>query len=151
MFHLISVCVLCFFPRLCIKCYLNGCDRLSIRVKNATHYPTSIVTGLCKELLSYLNVARLFHKSSSIFCSSVSFGQLDSKELESPLKVGLQEVLFGRLQGEEEETGGETEMSERRGFSRYKGSFINTYSENMYIYIIIFNIQKMLKIALFFN
>lgn len=80
------------------------------------------VTGLCKEVLSYLNVARLFHKSSSIFCSSVSFGQLDPKELESPLKVGLQEVLFGGLEGE---TGGETEKSQKRGFSRNFACFRN--------------------------
>lgn len=55
-----------------------------------------------EKLLPYLDVTRLLHEPSGILCSSVSFRELDPEELESPLKVCLQEVLFGRL----EERGG---------------------------------------------
>lgn len=47
---------------------------------------------------SYLYVAGLFHKPSSILFSSVPFGQLHPKELQSPFKVCLQKVLLGSLQ-----------------------------------------------------
>lgn len=53
--------------------------------------------------ISYLDVAGLLHEPSGVLCSSVSFGELDSEELESPLEVCLQQVLFRRLEGGEEE------------------------------------------------
>lgn len=53
--------------------------------------------------ISYLDVAGLLHEPSGVLCSSVSFGELDSEELESPLEVCLQQVLFRRLEGDEEE------------------------------------------------
>lgn len=48
----------------------------------------------------YLDVAGLLHKPAGVFCGSVTFGELDSKELESTFKVRLQEVLFRRLKGD---------------------------------------------------
>lgn len=53
--------------------------------------------------VSYLDVAGLLHEPSGVLCSSVSFGELDSEKLESPLEVCLQQVLFRRLEGDEEE------------------------------------------------
>lgn len=46
----------------------------------------------------YLDIAGLLHKPAGVLGSSVAFRELDSEELESPFKVGLQEVLFRRLE-----------------------------------------------------
>lgn len=51
-------------------------------------------------LLPHLDVAGLLHEPAGILCSSVTFRQLDSEELESPFKVRLQKVLFRRLEGD---------------------------------------------------
>lgn len=55
---------------------------------------------LCAGSISYLYVAGLLHKPSRVLCCSVTFRKLDSEELESPFKVGLQEVFFGCLEGD---------------------------------------------------
>lgn len=46
----------------------------------------------------YLYVAGLLHEPAGVLCSSVAFRELDSEELESPLKVCLQEVLLRCLE-----------------------------------------------------
>lgn len=51
-------------------------------------------------LLPHLDVAGLLHEPAGILCSSVTFRQLHSEELESPFKVRLQEVLFRCLEGD---------------------------------------------------
>lgn len=48
----------------------------------------------------YLYIAGLLHEPAGILCSSVAFRELDSEELESPLKVCLQEVLLRCLERE---------------------------------------------------
>lgn len=54
--------------------------------------------SVCK--CPYLDVAGLFHKPAGVLCCSVAFRELDSEELESPLKVSLQEILLRRLEGD---------------------------------------------------
>lgn len=62
----------------------------------------------------YLDVAGLFHEPAGILCCSVAFRELDSEELESALEIGLQKVLFGRLQ----RARGGQEQSRSRGDGR---------------------------------
>lgn len=51
-------------------------------------------------LLPHLDVAGLLHEPAGVLCSSVTLWQLDSEELESSLKVRLQEVFFRCLEGD---------------------------------------------------
>lgn len=73
----------------------------------------------------YLDVAGLFHEPAGILCCSVAFRELDSEELESPFEIGLQKVLFGRLQraraGQEERAWEEVaaEIKEKRQNESY--------------------------------
>lgn len=83
------------------------------------------------KLLSYLDVAGLLHKPSGVLCSSVSFGELDSEKLESPLEVCLQQVLFRRLGDEEEwEERGEQQGIINETHKRLNESFILTKTKN---------------------
>lgn len=53
---------------------------------------------MCACEAPYLDVAGLFHEPAGILRCSVALRQLHSEELESALEIGLQKVLFGRLQ-----------------------------------------------------